>query len=270
MISPDASPLLAPIRITLHPLGVPEDTVAELDAWLAAHDIDPYATPFAFDAIHGIVVNRSSLTLWRHPHPATAITRPLTSHPSLGMLTALAKLGHLTCTALHRYRPPADPGEQTAELWECNVPVDTRGRHPGQHADGRYGDGTWWPNDDEGTAELQPLWESDLQPPDRRRPWRDLYGGDPAPRPAVDAGPAPSLTFADLQAAITRVCAPPPSQARPQVWEYTPPPDIPPGLGDRPMRLVFWDPALPPQPDARIDVWELADGALRRVDGWSR
>ncbi len=230
MIRPEASPLLAPVRIALPPTGAPLEAVGELYAWLGAHNID--ATHGPFDRRRGALISRSSLTMWLDAG-GPDVSRTLTSHPSLIMLISLARAGALFCTATHR-RDAAllgDDGQlqrrETVELWECNVPVDSRGRHTGCHADGRYGDGAWWDNDDSATAEL-PITER-LQPADPD--WPSRLVTDDAPSITADYTgpwpPAPPLTVADLQATIDRLTGPAPRE----VWQYTPPAGMPPGLG---------------------------------------
>lgn len=163
MITPESSPLAEPVRIALPPVGVSDDIGVELMAWLRAHQVDP--PRMQLDLAHGIVVDRGHInvrslrplglrgftavpTTW--PDLDDVWTRPLQSHPGLRMLVVLAKTGNLTCTATYRHVDATTEGaEQTRALWECNVLVDSDGRHRGPHADGRHGDEAGWPNTSE-------------------------------------------------------------------------------------------------------------------------
>lgn len=281
MIRPGASPLLEPVRIAMPPLGCPDDVVDELWAWLRSHGVGQW------DLTRGIVVEQGTLTLtfgshppalpgftlnvdgppiasWfgdhpEHPAPQTATVRaskPLLSHPGLRMLVVLARTGNLTCTA-------------TRDHDACNVRVDSRGRHPGSHADGRFGDGVWWPNDHEGTAEI-PAVPAGPPPADPgahvREPFADFLdrllvdgarAGTGIVSTAPPTGAARPITKADINAAIAHLS----SMTRRRVYQYTPPDPAPP-LADTPMIIAF-DPASPD----RFDVWQLdKTGAFRRVE----
>ena len=273
MIRPEASPLFDPVQIVIPPHGCPDDVIDELWAWLRSHNVHPYPGGW----LHRVVVDQHRLTLTttdppalpgftltvptptaaahvgsqpEHPAPQrkpdVLATRPLLSHPALRMLVVLARTGNLFCTA-------------TRDRDECNVRVDSRGRHPGSHADGRYGDGVWWPNDNEGTAEIPVVTTSPASADNKvhvREPFADfldrlLVDNARAGAGIVSAAPASTparpITKADIDAAITRLTR----QSRLQVWRYTPPEPAP-ALGAVPMIIAF-DPAYP----QRVDVWQL-------------
>lgn len=278
MIRPGASPLFEPVRIAMPPLGCPDDVADELWAWLRSHGVGQW------DLTRGIVIDQHRLALTfdtmppalpgftlnvqgpppvagfgypDHPAPQRATvhaSKPLLSHPGLRMLVVLARTGNLICTA-------------TRDHDACNVRVDSRGRHPGSHADGRHGDGVWWPNDNEGTAEI-PIAAEPARPDSKvhvREPFADFLDRllvDNTRTGIVSSAPsntpARPITKADINAAITRLTR----LARRQVYQYTPP--VPsPIPSDAPMIIAF-DPAHPD----RFDVWQADEnGGFQRVEG---
>lgn len=240
------SPLTVPIRIPWPlPEAAPASAVDELTAWLRSHGVHPLAEDF--NGRRGLEVGATTLTYWQPLSvadymaqlPPRAVRVPLLSHPSVRMLTDLARAGCLTCTSIHaRTRPdPPDPLEglldgRLAALRQCTVVVDDRGCHPGPHIDHRWV-GATWENAEEGTAQITRAGIDAVL----RQLARDVNPGRPA-EPAV-------------------------------VFRYDPPDDMPPALRG-PALLIAWDPARVPKVGDVVTVWELVDGVFRQVPGGSR
>ena len=125
------SPLYAAVTIAWPPDSIDIDTLRELTAWLEDHP-----GGYALKDLTRVGIDEKQLQMWRRSGWSAG---PLHSHPSVGILTGLARAGALLCAATL-----TDPHGQEAS--RCSVSVDDQGRHVGDHTDGTYVDGTCWPN----------------------------------------------------------------------------------------------------------------------------
>jgi hypothetical protein len=112
---------------------LPAHVTEELVAWVGSH-----RPTFVFADVDRLIIAERHLVahLPGLPQPWVAELR---SQPSAHLLAGLTAASVLLCAAIlgdHDGR----------EQMRCNVPVDAEGRHPGNHADGRFGDGHEWPN----------------------------------------------------------------------------------------------------------------------------
>jgi hypothetical protein len=153
------SPLYAAVSLDWAPAVrlLPGEVLREVCAWIEQHGFDfPDGVPLT-----RVVITDAELMLWRLGDPGAGGRRPelgptvapLRSHPSTAMLLGLVRAGVLACGAILL-------DEEEAEKYRCNVLVDDRGRHAGDHADGRFGDQeigvglAQWPNGN--TSDMPP------------------------------------------------------------------------------------------------------------------
>lgn len=150
-MTPGPSPLYAAVSLDWLPAVrlMPGDLVREVGAWIEHYGFDfPDAD---VEQLRRVVITDTELHLWTFP--ASAGRREsdrswqtagphviaLRSHPSAAMLARLVAARVLACGA-------TITDKDGAERWRCNVLTDDRGRHRGNHVDGRFGDEAEWPN----------------------------------------------------------------------------------------------------------------------------